>query len=70
MVTVYPERGSWWTVDAMLRDVRKRILVQVVGGGHGTVVFEHRGKRLGCDVWNWNGIMCPIRKEKRNGKGS
>jgi hypothetical protein len=63
--TQYPERGTWWTVDACLRDIRRRILVEVVGGGHGHVVFEHRGKRFSVCVLVWNRMMGPIRKPRK-----
>lgn len=63
-LTNYPPRGSFWTVDACLRDVRKRILVEIIGGGHGSVSFEHRGHKWQVDVLIWHRSMCPVLKER------
>jgi hypothetical protein len=62
----YPERGSVWLVTYPLRDVRKRVLMEVIGSGHGSVIAQRVGtptlERFGILGW---ASMNPVRNWRR-----
>lgn len=66
MIHPYPPRDTSWLVTAPLRDRNKRILLDVIDAGHGTVVARRPGGAypMAFDILTWE-RMNPVRSLKR-----